>query len=317
MKLECEQPYCNYIEVLQRDVEKTIYRMNCGDGDGIMVCYPVFDGVELYYNDFQAFRCSEPGNRPGSNFLEINHCRKGRYECRFGKNHFAYLSEGDLAITGWDFPCDASRFPLGYYNGIEILIDIAHAQEHLSCVLEGIEIDLDRLRQKLSGNDGCFVLRATKEIEHIFDELYHVDPRIQKGYFRIKVLELLLFLSITPFESGRDRRQYLLARQACVVEQIHDVLTKNLDQNITLEALSKRFDIGMTTMKNCFRAVYGKPINTWRREYRLHVAARMLRETDKSVLEIANSVGYENPSKFADAFRKQLGIPPLEYRKNN
>ena len=69
MKIECEQPYCNYIEVLQRDAEKTIYRMNCGDGDGIMVCYPVFDGVELYYNDFQAFRCSEPGNRPGSNFL--------------------------------------------------------------------------------------------------------------------------------------------------------------------------------------------------------------------------------------------------------
>ena len=137
------------------------------------------------------------------------------------------------------------------------------------------------------------------------------------GYFRIKVLELLLFLSITPFESGRDRRRYLSARQACVVEQIHDVLTQNLDQNITLEALSKRFDIGMTTMKNCFRAVYGKPINTWRREYRLHVGARMLRETDKSVLEIANSVGYENPSKFADAFRKQLGVPPLEYRKNN
>lgn len=59
----------NHIEVLQRDAEKTIYRMNCGDGDGIMVCYPVFDGVELYYNDFQAFRCSEPGNRPGSNDL--------------------------------------------------------------------------------------------------------------------------------------------------------------------------------------------------------------------------------------------------------
>ncbi|MCQ4823117.1 hypothetical protein NE464_22350, partial [Eubacterium callanderi] len=55
-----------------------------------------------------------------------------------------------------------------------------------------IEIDLDRLRQKLSGNEGCFVLRSTKEIEHIFDELYHVDPRVQKGYFRIKVLELPL-----------------------------------------------------------------------------------------------------------------------------
>lgn len=317
MKLEKEKPYCQYIEVLQRASGKTIYRMDCGDGNGIMTCYPVFDGVEIYYNDFQAFHCSVPGDRPDTDFLEINHCLKGRFECRYGRNQYAYLSEGDLAVNGWEFPCEASGFPLGYYSGIEVLIDVKRAQKSLSCVLEGIEIDLERLKQKLYANQGCFVLRATPEIGHIFDELYHVDRRIQKGYFRIKVLELLLFLSITPFEREKGRRHYLSAKQAAVVEQIHNTLIRDLDQDITLETLSKRFDIGMTTMKNCFRAVYGKPITTWRREYRLHVAARMLRETDKNILEIANCVGYENPSKFSGAFKKQMGCLPFEYRKNN
>ena len=53
------------------------------------------------------------------------------------------------------------------------------------------------------------------------------------------------------------------------------------------------------------------------KEYRIRQAAILLRQTQATIAEIANQVGYENQSKFATAFREVLKIAPAEYRKEN
>ena len=53
------------------------------------------------------------------------------------------------------------------------------------------------------------------------------------------------------------------------------------------------------------------------KEYRIKQAAVLLRQTQATIAEIANKVGYENQSKFATAFRDILKIAPAEYRKQN
>ena len=44
------------------------------------------------------------------------------------------------------------------------------------------------------------------------------------------------------------------------------------------------------------------------------VTAALLRETDRTVLDIACQFGYDNASKFARAFRDVIGVSPREYR---
>jgi AraC family transcriptional regulator len=48
---------------------------------------------------------------------------------------------------------------------------------------------------------------------------------------------------------------------------------------------------------------------------RMNVSRRLLRETKKSVVEIALEVGYANPSHFAKLFRREPGLSPSEYRQ--
>lgn len=62
---------------------------------------------------------------------------------------------------------------------------------------------------------------------------------------------------------------------------------------------------------------YGKPLYQCIRAYKMRVAARLLRETDRTVLDIAGEFGYGNSSKFAAAFREVLGASPGEYRQKN
>jgi AraC family transcriptional regulator len=41
----------------------------------------------------------------------------------------------------------------------------------------------------------------------------------------------------------------------------------------------------------------------------------LLRETKRSVMEIALDVGYANPSHFAQLFRREAGLAPSDYRR--
>jgi AraC-like DNA-binding protein len=49
-------------------------------------------------------------------------------------------------------------------------------------------------------------------------------------------------------------------------------------------------------------------------ELRYERAARLLRESNATVLEIALEVGYEDPSHFSRAFKRIAGVSPREYR---
>jgi AraC family transcriptional regulator len=43
-------------------------------------------------------------------------------------------------------------------------------------------------------------------------------------------------------------------------------------------------------------------------------AQRLIRETSRSLIEIALEVGYTNPSHFAQVFRRVVGVTPTEFR---
>jgi AraC family transcriptional regulator len=55
------------------------------------------------------------------------------------------------------------------------------------------------------------------------------------------------------------------------------------------------------------------PLQFMTRERMLH-AQRLIRETTRSLIEIALEVGYASPSHFAQVFRRTAGMAPMEFR---
>jgi AraC family transcriptional regulator len=49
---------------------------------------------------------------------------------------------------------------------------------------------------------------------------------------------------------------------------------------------------------------------------RITRAQQMMRETKRSLIEIALEVGYSSPSAFAQVFRRVVGVTPTEFRGN-
>lgn len=298
------------------DEERAVYQMKDQTGEGVMICYTVFPGASLIYNDFHLQNCDSQFKTSTDMFC-IDHCREGRIEQDMGNGAYTYLEAGDLKIDNRRRHDAHFEFPLSHYHGITIALFMEQAVKTLSAELNGFSIDLYALQKKYLLGKDLYMVRGQGAIEHIFSELYTVPDRIRKPYFRIKVLELLLFLEALELPADRGERPYFYKTQVEKIKAIQALMTADIQKHYTLEELSGRFDVPLTSMKTCFKGVYGTSIFAYMRTYRMNRAAALLRTSRQdSVAEIAGHVGYDSPSKFAVAFKEVMGKSPLEYRKS-
>ncbi|SHN58818.1 helix-turn-helix domain-containing protein [Desulfitobacterium chlororespirans] len=304
------------IRVVVQEKENIVYKMENAGGEGMITRYQVFPGIELLYNDFHMGEC-EQNKLPCRDMMEINHCWEGRFECEFPNGSCTYLGQGDLAVNMLTNRTTASFFPLAHYHGISVVIDLAGASEtidRLAAVLGNLPIDLYAIRDKLCGKGACCVMRAQESVQHIFSELYTAPDELRQGYFKLKVLELLLFLTRAESPRQGEERRYFYKNQVAVIKAMKEYMTEHLDRHFTLKELSVGFNIPLTSMKECFKGVYGTSIYAYMQSCRMEAAALMLRQTGDSVTVIAEKVGYANSSKFSEAFKKQMMMTPSEYR---
>lgn len=305
----------NLAEVVETEDCKVL-RMSDPSGDGLMTIYRVYDGVYLMYNDFHMTHCYSRFASTDRLFC-IDHCLEGRIEHRTNRNMHYYMESGDLRLDRRVHHSGDMFFPVSHYHGITIGFLMDRAEPALRKVFAGVSVDLAALAEKFCSGDDMYILRKHASIEHIFSELYHVPAKIRMEYFRIKIMELLVFLKALELSENTDERPYFYSGQIERIKAVHALVTEQLSENYTTEALAKRFDLSVAALKNGFKGVYGSPIYTYTRTYKMNVAASMLvTERDKRIIEIAACVGYDNPSKFAAAFRSVFGMTPAEYRND-
>lgn len=293
----------------------SVYRFCNETGDGTMTCYEIFPGAMLSFNDFH-MEYFESEYVPDRDMFAIDHCREGKMEYVAAENAYAYVGAGDIKMDRRLEHTGRFVFPSRHYHGITIGFDMETAAAALQTEVRDFPVDLRRLREKYCKGSYPRVIRESGATEHVFGELYQVPEKIRVPYFKLKVLELLLYLEALELPEREEERPYYYKTQVEKVKAIQTFLAQHMTEHFTQEELSERFEIPLTAMKNCFKSVYGVPIGSWLTEYRMNRAAELLRlQKEKSVAEIAGMAGYDSAGKFAIAFRKVMGMSPMEYRK--
>jgi AraC family transcriptional regulator len=92
-------------------------------------------------------------------------------------------------------------------------------------------------------------------------------------------------------------------------------MSEHLAEPFSLAALAEIAGISEFHFNRLFKKATGMPPSQYQIKLRMETAARLLRETATSVVDIANTVGYSNPSHFAQQFRKETGATPSDYRR--
>lgn len=292
----------------------SVYQFRNETGDGTMSWYEIFPGAMLSFNDFH-MKYFHSEFVPDRRVFVIDHCREGRMEYQAAENAYAYVEAGDMKLDGRKHHTGEFVFPANHYHGLSIAFDLDIAAEALGEEIKDFPVDLNALQDKFADGEYPHVISGMERTNRIFEELYRVPETIRIPYFKVKIMELLLCLAAMELPDRKEEKPYFYRTQVEKVKAVQRFLTEHYAERYTQEELAEKFDISMTGMKNCFRSIYGKSLGTWLTEYRMNLAAELLRSGQRlSVAEIAGIVGYDSASKFAMAFRKVMGMSPLEYR---
>ena len=98
------------------------------------------------------------------------------------------------------------------------------------------------------------------------------------------------------------------------LHKVEDYLSEHLAEEISVGALSELVALSPFHFCRVFKQTTGmSPLQFVTRE-RISRAQQLIRETSRSLIEIALDVGYTSPSHFAQVFRRVAGMTPTDFR---
>jgi len=83
----------------------------------------------------------------------------------------------------------------------------------------------------------------------------------------------------------------------------------------TLERLAREAHVSRATLARRFAETVGEPPLAYLARWRMHLAARRLKNSDDTIDTIARDVGYTSEFAFSRAFTRHRGEPPGRYRR--
>ena len=131
-----------------------------------------------------------------------------------------------------------------------------------------------------------------------------------QAYMEILVIRLMRSITLAvPTEP-----QPLSANRRCAA--VRRYIDLHFKEPLTLEHLAEEEHMNKYYLSHAFKREYGiSPIN-YMIARRIEESTYLLAETDLSMSQIAQLMGFSSLSYFSQAFRRSLGISPKEYRQN-
>jgi len=168
-------------------------------------------------------------------------------------------------------------------------------------------IVLDLSDQSSSGN-----LRTL--IELLIEELKLAQPGF---YSVVNHLASLMFVQVirSQIVSGQLKTGLLAA---LFDQKISKALAKihcQPEKDWTVKLLADESLMGRSSFSQKFTKLVGMSVLRYLTEWRMREAKQMLSHTNKSILDIANSLGYESDAAFRKSYKKIMGETPGKTRR--
>lgn len=101
-----------------------------------------------------------------------------------------------------------------------------------------------------------------------------------------------------------------------IVDEIDKCIKKYNGEALTLRVLSRHLGYSEFYTTRKFKEISGMSFRDYLRHRKLAFALKEVRDSEKSLLDIAFDYGFSSHEAFTRAFKKTYGVTPSEYRKN-
>lgn len=99
------------------------------------------------------------------------------------------------------------------------------------------------------------------------------------------------------------------------LQEILRYLQENYSKKITLQEIADQINLSKSECARFFKKITGETIFEYLLKLRIEKSIELLKNTDKTITEIAYETGFTSQSYYDQRFRKMKGLSPLKYRK--
>ncbi len=300
---------------LQKGPNSVTFTIQSTEGISQTSLYNILPYIHLIFFDIHAR--SLPGEIAENAVfhpLQFNYCVGGRIELLLDDNSYIYLKENDFCISRQTSQSE-SYFPTKYYHGITLYFDPDFFSEANWNIAQLFDLNLSQLPEIYFGTKDTYIAEAASKMRDLLERLWQLYETQSSFYMKLCVLELLYLLLDERNISPEKTLTFYTSVQVEIAKKAEQILTADLKQHIPMKQIAKQFGVSETSLKNYFRGVYGKNVSDYLRDLRMSVAEKLLAETKLPISEIASQIGYTKQGKFAEVFRQQFQMNPLEYRR--
>ena len=221
------------------------------------------------------------------------------------------------------FLIDDERFPVREHQLVIVNPNIIHTElsyeahplEYIVLGIEGLEISTPGTNEERyciytfpSAN------RVLNCMQSILREMQEREPEHQmacQAYMDILVVQLMRNTDTSMTQATGTSSTN---RQCAAIRRYID---NHYKEPLTLDLLATEVNVNKYYLAHAYKQSYGiSPIN-YMIARRIQEGKRLLTETDLSLSQISEVLGFSSASYFSQSFRKAEGISPVEYRKAN
>ena len=218
--------------------------------------------------------------------------------------------------------CD-QIYPVDTYDLVMVNPNVPHTEASTgSKPLEYIVLGISGIELASSGVfNGQFLILNHIENRELTACIHNILREMEaknSGYEDIcqsyaEILTIRLMRNIALF-AGEKPQGLSDNPQCATVKRYMDLHFK---EPLTLDQLASEVHMNKYYLAHAFKQEYGiSPIN-YLISRRIEESKYLLSETDLTISQIAQVLGFSSPSYFSQAFRKTQGTSPVDYRRNS
>ena len=133
---------------------------------------------------------------------------------------------------------------------------------------------------------------------------YHSDWDQAVSYLRDLCHTIFYLLNHSPEEDEKE-----------ILNKIEQYIQENLYGDLTVPAIADAMRRNASYLSRIYKKKTGNKLSDYVSERRVEEAKRLLKESNKTVHEIGDLLGYSSSSNFIRFFKKNVSLTPDEYRE--
>ena len=159
--------------------------------------------------------------------------------------------------------------------------------------------------------------KMTPAMTQLLQQIIHCPYQgmTQQIYLESKALELLaLQFACLESDPAASRQCSLKAEDLERVQYARDILIQRSSNPPSLIELSRLVELNDRKLKQGFRQLFNNTVFGYLRDYRMKQAQHLLAQSQMTIAQVANKVGYGNPEAFSTAFKRKFSVSPKAYQ---